>query len=71
MSSELIGAINPLAPEPKVADKTTIRQFVKDLYKVADTIKSAKADLKEAISSNDEIQFLNLFINVLNFVCIS
>lgn len=59
MSTELAGSFNPLAPESKVADKSTIRQFVKDLYKVADTIKTAKVDLKEAISSNDEIQSID------------
>jgi predicted nucleic acid-binding Zn-ribbon protein len=56
MSSELVGAINPLAPEPKVADRGAVRQFVKDLGQAAEKIKDARADLKEAIESNDEIQ---------------
>lgn len=56
MSTELKGAFNPLAPEPTVADKTTIRQFVKDLHGLGDKIKTAKADLREAITDSDEIQ---------------
>lgn len=59
MSSELVGTINPLAPEPKVADRSAVRQFVKDLGKAAEKIKDARADLKEAIDSNDEIQSID------------
>ncbi len=56
MSSELIGAINPLSPEPKVADKTAVRNFVKDLGAISSKIKEAKSELREAILSNDDIQ---------------
>ena len=59
MSSELIGAINPLAPEPKVADKTVVRQFVKDLGGISEKIRDAKTELREAILSNDEIQSID------------
>jgi len=56
MSNELIGAVNPLAPQPQTADKSTIRQFVKDLGELSSKIKDAKSELREAILSNDEIQ---------------
>jgi SMC interacting uncharacterized protein involved in chromosome segregation len=56
MSSELVGAINPLAPQTQAADKETIRKFVKDLHSLGDTVKSAKAELREAIMEMDEIQ---------------
>jgi uncharacterized coiled-coil DUF342 family protein len=56
MSNELIGAVNPLATEPQAADRTTIRQFVKDLGELSSKIREAKTELREAISSNDEIQ---------------
>ena len=59
MSSELAGKINPLAPEPVVADSATIRKFVKDLAEVAETIKDARSDLKEAIDSNEDIQSID------------
>jgi vacuolar-type H+-ATPase subunit I/STV1 len=57
--SELIGAINPLAPEAKVADRTVVRQFVKNLNEVADKIKDAKSELREVIISNEEIQSID------------
>jgi predicted nucleic acid-binding Zn-ribbon protein len=56
MTSALMGKVNPLAPEPVVADKATIRKFVKDLSEVADKIKDARDDMNEAIKSNDDIQ---------------
>lgn len=59
MSGELMGSFNPLATEPPAADKAAIRQFVKDLYKAASEINDAKAELKEAILSNNDIQHID------------
>jgi SMC interacting uncharacterized protein involved in chromosome segregation len=56
MSSEFVASFNPLATEPKVADKETVRQFVKSLSELGDKIRDAKADLREAILSNSEIE---------------
>ena len=57
--------MNPLAPEPVVANKATIRKFVKDLAVVAETIKDARSDMKEAVDSNEDIQSLDEKIKLL------
>lgn len=59
MSSELIESINPFQPAPKVADRATIRKFVKDLNEMAEKIKDAKENLREAIISCDEIESID------------
>lgn len=59
MSDELKGSFNPLAKESPVADKATIRQFVKDLYKSASEIRDAKTELRDTILSMDEIQTID------------
>lgn len=56
MSSKLVGEVNPLASKPAVADSATIRKFVKDFAEVSETIKDARDDVREAISSNEEIK---------------
>lgn len=55
MSRNLIGELNPLAPQPKVADNTAIRNFVRDLSMVAATIKDAREDYNEAVKTNEEV----------------
>jgi len=52
-------SINPLAGPPQVADRNTIRAFVRNLDEVSEKIKEARDDLKEAISSNDEIETID------------
>jgi SMC interacting uncharacterized protein involved in chromosome segregation len=59
MSDELKGSFNPLAKETPVADKATIRQFVKDLYQAASEIREAKTELRETILSMDDIQAID------------
>jgi len=65
MSNSLIGSVNPLAPTPAVADKATIRKFVKDLAEVGEAIKDARSDLKEAIDSNNDIENIDEQIKAL------
>jgi len=61
----LMGQTNPLADPPKVADKSAVRKFVTDLAEVAETIKDARSDLKEAINSNDDIIAIDEKIKLL------
>ncbi len=56
MSSELIGTVHPFAPEPKVADRSTIRNFVKDISEITEKVKEAQMELKEVISSHERVQ---------------
>jgi SMC interacting uncharacterized protein involved in chromosome segregation len=52
---ELGGLVQPLKEEQQPASKETVRKFVKDLMDVSETILGVKEELKEAVSSNDEI----------------
>lgn len=53
---DISGKVNPFKTDKPVADKAVIRRFVQDLAEASDNVKLAKEDLREAISSNDEIQ---------------
>lgn len=57
MSDKIVAGINPFSQnaEPVVASKETIRTFIKEMDKIASVIKESQDDLKEAISTHDEI----------------
>lgn len=65
VSHELIGVVNPFAPEPKVADRTAIRNFVKDVAEISEKVKTAQDALKEVVNSHDRIQEIDEQIKAL------
>jgi SMC interacting uncharacterized protein involved in chromosome segregation len=65
MAESLKGVVHPFAKEPVVADTTRIRRFVKELFEVAETVRDARSDLKEAVDSNIEIESIDEKIKVL------
>lgn len=65
MSSDFVAPIHPFQPEPKVADRATIRKFVKDLEEIGEKVKEARDDLKEVVLSNEEVQRIDEEIKTL------
>lgn len=63
--SELLGSVNPFSAPEKIASKETIRKFVKDMIEIGEKVQDAQSDLKEAITSHDEITQIDEEIKAL------